>query len=76
MVPDGKFEDRASQFVSDRRLPIQKFNKSQRGGAWTITTDRIEIRYKPGDRRLDRTNLAIVAKTGLANAPVELSPPL
>ena len=72
---DGKFEDRASQFVVNRRLPVPKFTAGEQGGRLILKTDRLEIRYKKAFGRFDKGNLTIVAKVGPGEKTVELSPP-
>src|SRR5215471_6642105 len=42
---DGKFEDHASFVFLNRRLPVPKFQSGEAGGALTIKTDALEVRY-------------------------------
>src|SRR5215470_14361748 len=44
---DGKFEDHASFVFLNRHLPVPKVQSSEAGGALTIKTDALELRYHP-----------------------------
>ena len=82
--PEGKFEDRASQVVVNRRLPTVKFEKAE-GEALdptgkskeettpdpkvlAIRTDRFDIRYRRDGKPFDKGNLIVRARVGEGGA--------
>lgn len=82
--PDGTFEDRASQVVINRRLPVPEFEKSTGGPFYVegvpgsdrkpdpktlkISSDRIEITYRPNGEPFSKNNLRIRARVGAGGA--------
>lgn len=51
-APSGKFEDRATFSVVNRRLPVPKFSKHDDGKFITIKTDKLTLRYRKGTNPL------------------------
>ncbi len=70
----GKFEDRASFAFINRRLPVPKFEKADRQGILTITTEKLSIRYRPGGK-FDKSNLTVQVKSVDGQADLECAPP-
>lgn len=70
----GKFEDRASFAFINRRLPVPKFEKADRQGILTITTEKLSIRYRPGGK-FDKNNLTVQLKGQNGQADIECAPP-
>lgn len=79
--PDGEFEDRASQVVIHRRLPVPKFeSRTEKSGNITIETDRIKLYYNPDaaeDGRFSKESLKVRMRIGAGGAEEywEASPP-
>jgi hypothetical protein len=57
--PDGRFEDRPSQTFWFRRQPVPKFIIDRDGSLLTITTDYLQLAYRPAGLGFDRDNLSI-----------------
>lgn len=55
----GKFEDRASLVVINRRLPVPPFQKKEDGGWLNLQTEKLMLRYKQGSGKFSRENLEI-----------------
>lgn len=82
--PDGRFEDRPSQVVVHRRLPVPKFTRTDGGrlrgpvsptddapddpSVVILRTDRLEIRYKPDDEPFNKNNLLVRCRVGAGGA--------
>ena len=60
--PRKRFEDRASQFAINRRLAVPAFGVRPEGGALTIETGSLEIRFENDGRPFHAGNLAIRRK--------------
>ena len=54
---DGRFEDRASLAIVNRRLPVPQFKVTRSGGSLVITTPRVKLTYSGG--RFDAANLQV-----------------
>ena len=55
----GIFEDKASFVVINRNLPAPRFKKEETSGWLTITTEKLELKYKKGPGRFTPENLQI-----------------
>lgn len=55
---DGRFEDRATLGIVNRRMPVPAFKVSRSGGKVTIKTDGMTLTYK-GDGPFDGKNLEV-----------------
>ncbi len=84
--PDGRFEDRPSQVVVNRRLPVPSFKKIEGGGLLTATApamqksldprvlvircDRVEVRYRRDGKPFSKDNLVVALRVGAEGAEV------
>ncbi|MDX2199309.1 MAG: glycoside hydrolase family 31 protein [Phycisphaerae bacterium] len=57
--PTSAFEDRASYFVVNRRLPVPKFTVEKAGDALSLKTDHIHLLYRPNGKPFDSDNLQV-----------------
>ena len=69
---DGRFEDRASLAIVNRRLSVPRYTVAHTGGALVIKTDKVQLTYKGG--RFDAGNLQVSFK--LNGKPVVWHPGL
>ncbi|MBL0927731.1 MAG: DUF5110 domain-containing protein [Phycisphaerales bacterium] len=56
--PGGAFEDRASHAFINRRLDVPRFEVKRASGRLVITTDRVEIVYRPDGKPFHAGNLS------------------
>ncbi len=87
--PDGVFEDRASQVIVNRRLPVPTFEISEGGplrtttrpastegpAVLTIRADNVVIKYKQDGRRFSKDNLVVQSRVGSKEIWVDATPP-
>ncbi|MBM4160623.1 MAG: DUF4968 domain-containing protein, partial [Ignavibacteria bacterium] len=55
----GKFEDRPSLVVINRKLPVPPFQKKEDGGWLNLQTEKLMLRYKQGSGKFSQENLEI-----------------
>ena len=61
---DGKFENRPSFAVVNRKCATVPFTKQEKGRELIIRTKHLTVSYKPNGRKLSRNNLSITFKVG------------
>jgi hypothetical protein len=55
----GRFEDQPSLVFINRRMPVPKFSREEKGGLLTVKTEKLTLRYRPGSGPLSPENLEI-----------------
>lgn len=55
----GKFTDNASFVVVNRNLPVPLYKVKKNNGWITITTDKMQLRYKAGSGKFNANNLSV-----------------
>ncbi len=75
--PDAKFEDRASQVVINRKLPVPKFEQTFENDQLSVRGDRFEIIYDSSAGRFNEFNLKVRCRVGEGGAEAwrESGPP-
>lgn len=74
--PDGSFEDRASQAIVNRRLPVPKFEKTDNSGLVIIRTPKIQLQYRSSAGVFGRSSLQMRARVGSGDSWVDIVPPV
>lgn len=63
--PDGRFVDNMSQIAVERDYPACDYHVDSSDSLVTITTDKMQLRYRPGSGPFSADNLAITSGSGL-----------
>jgi len=56
---DGKFEDRASLTIVNRKLPVPEYSKNENNGWLEIVTSELHLKYKTGGGKFNAENLSV-----------------